>query len=806
MKGICVASCRVDSIDVADDAEYACPTALQSKPSLALLEQCKDGKETSLSMEGDSKRESEDRENENLLVLCRMIWRMGGKNARCAFVRLDQSVTVSARIARQLGASTPNDSDDVLCQLEGQSNWRAWSLGKSCTKLNQRQIIASSVVLRIVDDQGDTIALPKETSAREQVSHAVRGSSMALCPGCIIHRPAGILHNALVVRMVPRALTFFRASLETSVTFEDSDSEDNNEDGGNKQHLNQKSVEKVSSGLPTLNASGAYARLRELLVWPSTHHKSFAQFGALGCPRGILLFGEPGTGKTMAARAVALELASVTSATLLTLPPGAAASQSVGALEEALRDLFFRAGEFVRRKGLERARCLIFIDEIDGLFPKRDQSGSGGDPNSTGQSRAVAQLLTLMDGASAAVAGHDAQEEQNSKLAQSRVTVIAATNRPDALDPALRRPGRFEVEIPFHPPNKQERQEILVDRLAAALGIDQERLLMTSSSYLPEFANSLVGFVGADLELLANHFASRAGTNADDSGAQLVPSLDDLVAARDAIGTASLLRKRGRRKDNAASAASASKSVGGYEAVKFELSKALEWPVLHKEAMARMKLVPPRGILMYGPPGCSKTTLARSVAAASGYSFFALSGADVYSPFVGDAERTVREVFANARLALPAVVFLDEVDAMVGKRGLSGTDTSEGNGVQSRVLSTLLNEMDGIASSAGLLVLAATNRKDLIDEALLRPGRFDRLVHVPLPSFEDRCAILRVHTARMPLGNPTDPTESTDSIVEKVAAATDGRSGAELEGSCREAGMAALRAERDYVVFQDFNL
>jgi len=697
------------------------------------------------------------------VILCRTI----GERFGSSIEQLEDSVTVHTDIARKAGARREKE----VIYVTGFGKMSLWSLPGPVGK-------ASSVVLRIVNEKGRVVSLPHKSCAREQIAHAVK-CDVPLCIGARLRKPAGIAHDAVVVRIIPWR-PFLLCGSVTSVTFDEATQEGGEEkdhelalelDQESIPHTAKNTVMELASEGPGPQELSSVQKLRELVLWPILYASNFQRFDRIGSPRGILLYGPPGTGKTRAARSVYREISELTNCEFYSfglLPDGASES---GDVQERLRETFAKAHEFVQRSD-EKARAIIFIDEIDGLCPKRQDSGPGGGGGAAAESRIVAQLLTLMDG----LYGQD-----------DRVIVLAATNRQDSMDPALRRPGRFEVELRFDPPNASERSQILATCIASQLDCSKHSILESLGDKLGEFAQSCVGYVAADLEAVAMSACVLTSEP---------PTVDELYRAKESIGSAASLRKHKRM--NHPDVLRSRKGVGGYLAVKLELAKVLEWPVKHAATMARLQLQPPRGILLHGPPGCSKTTLAREVAAKSGYSFFTLSGADVYSPFVGDAERAVRELFINARQAVPAVIFLDEIDALVGKRSLEGGGLDVGSdGVQSRVLSTLLNEMDGVQTSNGLLVLAATNRKDMIDAALLRPGRFDRHVEVGLPTFEDRLSILEIHTTGMPF-------RDREQLIAFLARGTEGLSGAELANLCREAAMHAMRSGNEDITVDDF--
>ncbi|MEM4568163.1 MAG: CDC48 family AAA ATPase [Thermofilaceae archaeon] len=488
----------------------------------------------------------------------------------------------------------------------------------------------------------------------------------------------------------------------------------------------------------------AKQKIRELVELPMKYPQLFKRLG-IDPPKGVLLYGPPGCGKTLLAKAVANE----TEAYFIAINGPEIMSKFYGESEQRLREIFEEAKE--------HAPAIIFIDEIDAIAPKREEV--------TGEveKRVVAQLLALMDGLEA----------------RGDVIVIAATNRPNAIDPALRRPGRFDREIEIPVPDKRGRYEILM--------VHTRNMPLAEDVDLRKLAEITHGYTGADLAALCREAAMRALRRIlpkiDLSKGELPPDvLDELkVTMQDFMDayreiTPSALREIEIEVPNVRWS-----DVGGLEEVKQQLREAVEWPLRYPESFKRLGIDPPKGVLLYGPPGCGKTLLAKAVATESEANFIAVKGPEIFSKWVGESERAIREIFRKARQAAPCIVFIDELDALAPLRGLGYADS----GVTERVVSQLLTEMDGLEKMEGVVVMGATNRPDIIDPALLRPGRFDRIIYVPPPDRAARLEILKVHTRRMPLAEDVD--------LEKIADATEGYTGADLAALCKEAAIIALR-------------
>ncbi|KAF9689547.1 hypothetical protein SADUNF_Sadunf01G0103500 [Salix dunnii] len=485
----------------------------------------------------------------------------------------------------------------------------------------------------------------------------------------------------------------------------------------------------------------ALEALRELITFPLLYSREAQKLG-LKWPTGLLLYGPPGTGKTSLVRAVVRECG----AHLIVISPHFVHRAHAGESERVLREAFSDA----LSHAVAGKPSVIFIDEIDALCHRRDSRREQ-------DVRVASQLFALMDA------------NKPSSTSSAQVVVIASTNRVDAIDPALRRSGRFDAEIEVTTPIEEERLQILK--------LYTRKLHLDPNVDLHAIAASCNGYVGADLEALCREATMSALNSWDTSeagGVQL--TMDDWKHAKSVVGP-SITRGVTTEVPKVSW-----EDIGGLKDLKKKLQQAVEWPIKHSAAFARMGISPIRGVLLHGPPGCSKTTLAKAAANAAQASFFSLSGAELYSMYVGEGEALLRNTFQRARLAAPSIIFFDEADVVAAKRG--GT-SSNSTTVGERLLSTLLTEMDGLEQSKGILVLAATNRPHAIDAALMRPGRFDLVLYVPPPDLEARYEILGVHTRKMKISNDVD--------LRRIAEDSELFTGAELEGLCREAGIVALR-------------
>ena len=488
-------------------------------------------------------------------------------------------------------------------------------------------------------------------------------------------------------------------------------------------------------------------KVREMIEIPLKRPELFEKLG-IAPPKGVLMHGPPGTVKTLLAKAVASE----SDAHFIAINGPEIMSKYVGGSEENLREYFEEAEE--------NSPSIIFIDELDAIAPKREET------NGEVERRTVAQLLTLMDGLKS----------------RGQVVVIGATNRPDSLDPALRRPGRFDREIEIGVPDSEERKEVLE--------IHTRNMPLSEDVDLDKIANTTHGFVGADLESLCKEAAMRVVRrilpeiqNDEEIPKEVMEKIvvtgDDFKNAQKEIQPSALREVLVQIPDIKWD------DIGGLEDVKQELKEAVEWPLKHPETFQRLGIRPPKGTLLYGIPGTGKTLLAKAVASESEANFISVKGPELLSKWVGESEKGVREVFRKAKQAAPTVIFFDEIDAIASTR--SGNDTD--SGVTKRVVNQLLTEMDGLEELEDVAIIAATNRPDILDAGLMRPGRFDRHIQVGEPDEETRLAIFKVHTKDMPLAKDVD--------LKKLAKNTEGYVGADIESVCREAAMLTLRKDLD---------
>ena len=485
-------------------------------------------------------------------------------------------------------------------------------------------------------------------------------------------------------------------------------------------------------------------KIREMVELPMRHPELFDKIG-VEAPKGVLLYGPPGTGKTLLAKAVAGE----TNAHFISLSGPEIMGKHYGESEERIREIFTQAEE--------NAPSIIFIDEIDSIAPKRDEvSGEL-------EKRIVSQLLTLMDG----------------MKSRGKVVVIAATNRPDSIDPALRRPGRFDREIEIGIPDDEGRLDIL--------SIHTRGMPIDEKVDLKQISKITHGFVGADLEILAKEAALK-------SLRRILPEIDydeEKISSeilekiqitsndfRDALKevSPSALREVQVQVPNVSW-----DDIGGLDLLKEELKEAIEWPMKYKDAYDYVNIETPKGILLHGLPGTGKTMIAKALAKMTESNFISIKGPELFSKWVGESEKGVREIFRKARQAAPCIIFLDEVDALVPRRGSGGSDSH----VTENVVSQILTEIDGLEELNNVLIVGATNRLDIVDEALLRPGRFDRIIKVPNPDEKGRQHIFEIHTKKKPL--------DSDVKISEIVKITDNFSGAEIAAVANRAAITALK-------------
>ena len=485
-------------------------------------------------------------------------------------------------------------------------------------------------------------------------------------------------------------------------------------------------------------------KIREMVELPMRHPELFDKIG-VEAPKGVLLYGPPGTGKTLIAKAVAGE----TNAHFISLSGPEIMGKHYGESEEKIREIF--------TQGEENSPSIIFIDEIDSIAPKRDEvSGEL-------EKRIVSQLLTLMDG----------------MKSRGRVVVIAATNRPDSIDPALRRPGRFDREIEIGIPDDDGRLDIL--------SIHTRGMPINEKVNLKQIAKTTHGFVGADLEILSKEAAMRSlrrilpeiDLEEDKISSEILQKIeisnDDFREALKEVRPSALREVQVQIPDVNWD------DVGGLDELKDELREAVEWPVKHKEAYDYVDVEAPKGVLLHGPPGTGKTLIAKALAKMTESNFISIKGPELLSKWVGESKKGVREIFRKARQAAPCIIFLDEVDALVPRRGSGSSDSH----VTENIVSQILTEIDGLEELHNVLIIGATNRLDIVDEALLRPGRFDRIIEIGNPDSKARKHIFEIHTKKKPLENNVD--------IKKLVEITNGFSGAEIAAITNRAALVALK-------------
>jgi transitional endoplasmic reticulum ATPase len=530
-------------------------------------------------------------------------------------------------------------------------------------------------------------------------------------------RPTGITKITPKTKLVIQSRIVQEKTLRTSITYEDI--------GGLQEQIQ---------------------RVREMIELPLRFPELFQKLG-IEPPKGVLLYGPPGCGKTLLAKAVATEA----EANFILINGPEIMNKYYGETEARLREIF--------RKAEEEGPSIIFIDEIDAIAPKRSEV--------TGEveKRVVAQLLALMDGLEG----------------RGSVIVIGATNRPNALDPALRRPGRFDREIEIGIPDKKGRTEIL--------HIHTRGMPLAKDVVVEKLGEITRGYTGADLTALCREAAMKAIRrilpNIDFSEEKIAPEiLNNLeVTMKDFMDAYKEITPSALREVEVETPTVRWEDIGGLSTVKQKLIEVVEWPLKYPEKFQKLGIKAPKGVLLYGPPGCGKTLLAKAVATESEANFITIKGPEIYSKWVGESEKAIRETFRKARQAAPAVIFLDEIESIAPRKDMM----EDSSGVANRVASQLLAEMDGIEELTDIVVIGATNRPDLLDPAILRPGRFDRLIFIPPPDERSRLEILSIYTRNMPL--------AVDISLEDLASRSEGFSGADLESLCREAALAALRRD-----------
>ena len=485
-------------------------------------------------------------------------------------------------------------------------------------------------------------------------------------------------------------------------------------------------------------------KIREMVELPMRHPELFEKIG-VEAPKGVLLYGPPGTGKTLLAKAVAGE----TNAHFISISGPEIMGKHYGESEERIREIFTQAEE--------NAPSIIFIDEIDSIAPKRDEvSGEL-------EKRIVSQLLTLMDG----------------MKSRGKVVVIAATNRPDSIDSALRRPGRFDREIEIGIPDDEGRLQIL--------NIHTRGMPLDTDVNIKQIAKTTHGFVGADLEVLCKEAAMRSlrrilpEINLEEEKVSKEVLQKIKITKNDFTDALKEVRPSALREVLVQIPDVSWDDVGGLDELKEELQEAIEWPLKHKEAFEYAHVKPPKGVLLYGPPGTGKTLIAKAVAKTTESNFISIKGPELLSKWVGESEKGVREIFRKARMAAPCIIFFDEIDALVPKRGSAGSDSH----VTENIVSQILTEIDGLEELNNVLIIGATNRLDIVDPALLRPGRFDRVIEVPNPDIKGIEMIFKIHTKDKPLSEDVD--------LKKITELSKGFSGAEIEEVCNRASLCGVK-------------
>ena len=546
-----------------------------------------------------------------------------------------------------------------------------------------------------------------------------------------------------VVSTVPKGIV--KVTNDTDIVIKDETVDD--EDVGQSEGITYEDVGGIGQQLE---------RVREMIELPLKHPELFRRLG-IDPPKGVLLHGPPGTGKTMIAKAVATEV----NAHFKSINGPEIISKYYGESEKQLREIFDEAAE--------NAPAIIFIDEIDSICPKRE------DVSGEVERRVVAQMLTLMDG----MQGRD------------NVVVIGATNRRDALDPALRRPGRFDREIEIGVPDREGRNEIM--------DVHTRQMPISEDFEINWVLDNTYGFVGADLAALVREAAMRAlrrylpeieledETIPPEVLEKMEVRMDDFKEAIKDVEPAAL------REIYVEIPAVTWEEVGGLDEVKDRLKESVEWPLTQPELFEHFGIKPPRGIVLFGAPGTGKTLLAKAIANEAQANFISIKGPELISKWVGESERAIREIFKKAKQSAPAIIFLDEFESIASMR--SSNSDGSGSDVSNRVVNQLLASMDGVESLDGVIIVAATNRPEMIDPALLRSGRFERVLHVPPPDIGARETIFKIHSENMPLSK---------FAIKDIIGGLDGFTGADIEAVCREAALICMRAKKKKVTKTHF--
>ena len=546
-----------------------------------------------------------------------------------------------------------------------------------------------------------------------------------------------------VVNTVPKGIV--KVTTDTEIVIKDEAVPD--EDVGQAEGITYEDVGGIGQQLQ---------KVREMIELPLKHPELFRRLG-IDPPKGVLLHGPPGTGKTMIAKAVATEV----NAHFKSINGPEIISKYYGESEKQLREIFDEAAE--------NSPAIVFIDEIDSICPKRE------DVTGEVERRVVAQMLTLMDG----MQGRD------------NVVVIGATNRRDALDPALRRPGRFDREIEIGVPDREGRSEIM--------DVHTRQMPIAEDFDITWVLDNTYGFVGADLAALVREAAMKAlrrylpeidldeDTIPPEVLEKMEVCMDDFKEAIKDVEPSAL------REIYVEVPEVSWDEVGGLLEVKDRLKESVEWPLTKPELFEHFGIKPPRGIVLFGAPGTGKTLLAKAIANEAQANFISIKGPELISKWVGESERAIREIFKKAKQSSPSIIFLDEFESIASMR--SGGSASEGSDVGNRVVNQLLASMDGVESLDGVIIVAATNRPEMIDPALLRSGRFERVLHVPPPDAGARESIFNIHTQGMPLGKFS---------FKDLLSGMDGFTGADIEAVCREAALICMRAEKKKVTKSHF--